>query len=64
MAAVTISSALFSLAHGNLANALARFAVGVVLGVIYLKTRSLWASMTTHAVHNVLLFSIILWQIR
>jgi membrane protease YdiL (CAAX protease family) len=64
VAAVVISSALFSLAHGNLANAPARFAVGVVLGVIYLKTRSLWASIATHAVHDLLLFSIMLWQIR
>jgi len=63
VAAVMISSALFALTHLNLAGVPFRFAVGMGLGVVYLKTRSLWASITTHVVHDVLLFSILAYQL-
>src|SRR5712692_11798301 len=57
IAALVISSALFSAAHGFAASMSGRFAVGLALGVVYLRTRSLWASIATHTVHNLVLIA-------
>ena len=60
VAALAISAALFAVAHGWRYGLLARFAAGLILGVLYLRTQSLWACMTAHAVHDVLAFGVLL----
>lgn len=42
-----------------------RFAVGIVLGIIYWRTRSLWASYATHLTHDLILFAAwaIAWKV-
>gem|GEM_PF-2999232 len=63
LGALAISAALFAAAHFSLSGALGRFAVGVVLGWLYLRSRNLWVCVTAHLVHNAVLFSILAFQI-
>jgi membrane protease YdiL (CAAX protease family) len=57
--ALILSSALFSIAHGTLTAFGARFAYGVVLGAVYLRTGSLWPSMVAHYATNATLLTFI-----
>ncbi|MBR6831268.1 MAG: CPBP family intramembrane metalloprotease [Tidjanibacter sp.] len=50
--AVLISSALFGLAHGIPQQAFNAFVVGLILGYVYVRTNSLAAVITIHAINN------------
>ena len=50
--ALIISSAIFGLIHGNFVQIPFAFLVGLVLGVIRIKTGSLWISILIHGVNN------------
>ena len=52
--AVVLSSALFSLVHFSLNSFLSYFLCGAVLALIYEVTRSVFASMLTHFIYNLL----------
>lgn len=60
-AAVLISAILFAAMHGNLEQIPFAFLVGVVLGVAYVKTGSLWTGVCIHFLNN--LFSLVLTYI-
>ncbi|MGP0129380.1 MAG: lysostaphin resistance A-like protein [cyanobacterium endosymbiont of Rhopalodia musculus] len=51
-AAVTISSFIFALAHLNLSEVLPLAILGMVLGVVYTKSRNLLSSMLVHSLWN------------
>ncbi len=51
IAALVISAALFAAVHGW-RGIPTRFIVGLILGILYLRTQSLWACITAHTVHN------------
>jgi sodium transport system permease protein len=53
-AAVLLTSLLFGLAHSVLQQSIITFVVGVVLGWIAIKTKSLWPCVLYHATHNAL----------
>ena len=50
--AVTVQGALFALAHLNLAQVIFTFVIGVILGFIYHKTRSIGITILIHMVFN------------
>ena len=50
--AILISSVFFGLMHGNMYQFLYTTAAGVVLGLIYVLTDSIWCSILMHAVNN------------
>ena len=50
--AVLISSVLFGLMHGNFDQMPFAFMVGLVLGLIVVKTDSLWIAVAVHAANN------------
>ena len=50
--AILISSILFGLAHFAIQQAIITFVIGMILGVIAIKTRSLIPGMIYHATHN------------
>ncbi|MBQ8203922.1 MAG: CPBP family intramembrane metalloprotease [Clostridia bacterium] len=50
--ALIVSSALFGLIHGNFVQIPFAFLVGLVLGVIRIKTGSLWVCILIHGVNN------------
>lgn len=53
--ALLISSILFALFHGNLAQAPNAFVVGLVLGYFVLCTGSLWTGIIIHVVYNTMI---------
>jgi uncharacterized protein len=61
IAALLVSSALFALAHRWMSppylQFLNHFVGGVILGVFYLWTRSLWPSIALHYAHNATWFT-------
>lgn len=54
VAAIVVSSALFAVLHGTVIWMLYTFALGVLLCVLYEKTRSLWACIACHTAFNVM----------
>ncbi len=52
LAAIIYSALFFALIHMNLYQALSAFIVGVFMGWIYYKTRSLWLTILIHFVNN------------
>lgn len=52
--AVTISSFAFAIVHGNLAQGIPAFAVGFILGVLYLRTGNLRLCLPAHIANNAL----------
>lgn len=52
--ATLISAGIFALAHFNLGTMLPIFVTGILLAWLYIKTRSLWPSITAHAAQNLL----------
>ena len=50
--ALLVSSAIFGLIHGNFMQIPFAFLVGLVLGIIRIKTGSLWVAILVHAVNN------------
>lgn len=57
--AIIFSAAMFALMHGNIAQLIYPFLLGLVLGWIVVRTGSLWLSMIIHFVNNaiVLIFN-------
>ena len=53
-AAIAWSACMFAVIHLNPWQAIPAFLVGLLLGWIYWRTRSLWATIFTHAVNNAL----------
>ncbi len=47
-----ISSLFFGILHGQPAQVVGAFAIGLILGYVYLATDSLWATMILHAMNN------------
>jgi membrane protease YdiL (CAAX protease family) len=58
--AIAVSAALFALVHGDPAHLLSLFALGAVLGWVYLRSRSLGASLAVHAMWNATSFCLLL----
>lgn len=52
--AIIASSLLFALMHGNIAQFFYTFAAGVVLGLVYVETGSIWTSFFIHLFNNFL----------
>ena len=52
--ALLLSSLLFGLFHIDPGAIVPTFALGLVLGWVYLKTGSIWPSIFAHALHNTL----------
>ncbi len=52
--AAMVSAAAFGAVHGNLAQALPAFVIGVVLGLLYLRTGDLRMCLPAHVANNVL----------
>lgn len=50
--AVVLSSALFALAHLDIASLAPTFILGLALGWVYLRTRSIWPCIFVHGLHN------------
>ena len=50
--AILISALLFSLMHRNPAQILYTFVAGILLGIIYVKTKSIWNCVILHTVNN------------
>lgn len=50
--AITVSSALFALMHGNPLQLVHQFILGVACAVLYFSTRSLWPSILLHFLNN------------
>jgi len=50
--AVLVSAAVAAAAHGSLARFLPLLAVGVVVGVIYVRTLSLWPCIVAHCTYD------------
>jgi uncharacterized protein len=57
---VVASSALFALGHGEW---IGHFLFGVVMALLYLRTKRLWVSITAHGVNNLLVTLPSLWHI-
>jgi uncharacterized protein len=49
---LVVSSAFFGLLHGNIALAGMAFALGVILGWVYERSKSLWPSIVIHMINN------------
>ncbi|MCY6960070.1 CPBP family intramembrane glutamic endopeptidase [Clostridium brassicae] len=52
--AIVISSFLFALMHMNLVQGINAFLLGAILGIIYLKTKSIYLSIFAHLINNTL----------
>lgn len=52
--AIVISSLLFGLMHGNFYQFLYTTVAGVILGLIYVRTGSIWCSVLMHMINNAL----------
>jgi membrane protease YdiL (CAAX protease family) len=51
-AAIVVSSLLFGVAHADLGSLIPLVAIGLLLGVVRWKTRSLWPSIFLHTLNN------------
>lgn len=47
-----LSAGIFALIHGNLVQAVAVVPMGIVLALIYERTRSIWPGVAAHALYN------------
>lgn len=50
--AIAISALLFALVHGNMAQGLHAFVIGLLLGWLYYSTKSIWPGIVLHLVNN------------
>lgn len=55
--ALIVSSAMFAAFHLSTVNLLPSFIGGLIFGLLYLRTRSLWAPITAHLSYNCLAFA-------
>jgi membrane protease YdiL (CAAX protease family) len=60
--AIVLSALLFGLAHMNLYQFVVGFALGLVTGWLYERTRSLWPTIVLHASYNVSLSVLDAWS--
>ncbi|MCM1108202.1 MAG: CPBP family intramembrane metalloprotease [Clostridium sp.] len=51
-AAVVVSALLFGVVHGNWAQGIVAFLLGLMLGFIYLRGRSIWPAWMAHVINN------------
>lgn len=58
IAAIIVTSIIFSLAHISYYGFLTRFALGMVLGLIFYYSKSIWLSMTAHFLNNAFAISV------
>ncbi|MBR1770359.1 MAG: CPBP family intramembrane metalloprotease [Bacteroidales bacterium] len=49
---IVISAALFSLAHFDLSNFVSRFILGLLLGLLFYYSKSIWVNITVHFLNN------------
>ncbi|GFP78381.1 CPBP family intramembrane glutamic endopeptidase [Clostridium fungisolvens] len=54
--ALIVSSLIFASMHMNLPQGINAFLLGLILGYIYLKTKSIFLSMMCHSINNILAF--------
>lgn len=59
LTSVLASAIVFGVMHVSPANAVSAFAIGVILGVIYLRTRSLLSTIILHAINNAMAFTLL-----
>ena len=59
--AVIVSSLLFALSHISLSQTVFAFAMGVVIGVAYLRSGSMWYGVLIHLITNLISFGISYW---
>lgn len=59
--AILVTSVIFAVMHWQITRYPAVFEIAVVLGVVYHRTRSIWASILVHAVNNGLVATAFLW---
>ncbi len=52
--AVFLSAALFGVIHGNLLQGMGAFLIGIYLGIIVIRTGSIWPCVVAHAANNLL----------
>jgi|GEM_PF-2285677 len=52
MASVVVSAAIFGVFHGNAQQAIGATVSGIFLGLVFVRTRSLWVPMLMHSSHN------------
>lgn len=57
--AILFSSLFFGLIHLDLATAVVATVAGVILGVLYVRTSSIYASMIVHSINNAMAFTMI-----
>ena len=50
--AIIVSSIIFGVMHGNFEQMPFAFLVGIILGFIYVKTKSIWVCVAVHAANN------------
>lgn len=50
--AIVISAALFAVSHLNLAQGVTAFVIGIFMGWVYYRTRSIWVTALIHMVNN------------
>lgn len=58
--AIVLSAVIFGLFHGNVPQFINATIAGVITGVLYYKTRSLWLCIIEHAANNFLAFFLIM----
>ncbi|GAB3237211.1 hypothetical protein GCM10027346_28500 [Hymenobacter seoulensis] len=61
--AIGQSALLFGIIHFNPAQSLGTALIGVVLGWLYYRTRSLWLCISIHALNNLLAFASMIWPV-
>ncbi len=64
--AILISALLFALMHRNGGQLLYAFAAGIVLGIVYERTRSIWNCVILHTLNNFVSSaqSVLLWNVQ
>jgi membrane protease YdiL (CAAX protease family) len=61
--AILQTSLLFGIIHFNPSQSLSAFLIGLFLGWVYLRTRSLWACILVHATNNILSWASVYWTL-
>ncbi|WP_434305096.1 lysostaphin resistance A-like protein [Clostridium botulinum] len=61
---ITVSSVIFALCHGNISQFISATILGILVGIIYYKTKSVVLCMVSHILNNGLTFIYINFNIR
>ena len=59
---ILLSALFFGLIHFDLATAVVATVAGIILGVLYVRTSSIFASMIVHAINNAMAFTLIVLE--